>query len=669
VIRQAQSIFGTDLEPLTDTAEGSLDETQGFTQKADDVPSELKAIMNPSQSPEEIGRLGNCRILGFIGRGGMGAVFRGEDLSLARPVAIKVLYSGRPVDASMRQRFIREAKAMAAIDHENVVSIFSVDEKADPPFLTMPLLSGEVMSQRMAIGERFTSCEVARIGKEVAAALEAAHQRGVIHRDVKPGNIWLEPSGRIKLLDFGLAHAGDMDLTSTGQVLGTPRYMAPEQTFGRPAEERSDLFSLGCVLYQLATGSPPFDGDSLAAVFRNIGDGNYDHLDSSNAAIDAELAQVVTKLLEVDPSDRYSSATELRETLAAIELGLTTSGESGNRAIPTIAPSPEPKRSASRRPPWAVVAVILLGMGGLGFGVLSWVLNSGSLSGLQDAPISQRELAQWVIDIGGFVSLQNGNLEIRDSEQLPTPIGAIHSVYLSRIEGITDGDLEMLVHLNEGSGVYLQGLEIDGSGLEYIAKIAQLDGVNLDDCKKIDPSNLRYLRDQPAISYLSASGTRLGDELIELATALPRLSALALGENATAEGFRLIGKCSELTELNLVSCLNLDSEALAPLKDFENLHQLTFHSGQLNRGLVSQLTRCPHVKKVRFYFGEPSMETLGELQHVEMLDLSYNDLKNVEMEALGRLASLKELILRDCNLSSETQRTLMERLPNCRISI
>lgn len=662
VIRQGQAIFGQNLEPLTDTLERGLDKTQPIPMTSDYVPDDLKAILNPSKLPDEIGRLGNCRILGFIGRGGMGAVFRGEDLSLDRPVAVKVLFSGRPVDASMKRRFIREAKAMAAIDHENVVSIFSVDETADPPFLTMPLLSGEVLAQGLAAGRTFADEEVARIGKELASALEAAHHRGVIHRDVKPGNIWLEPSGRVKLLDFGLAHADDLELTSTGQVLGTPRYMSPEQTLGKPAQERSDLFSLGCVLYQLVTGKPPFGGDSLAAVFRSIGDGNYERLDASKPEIDADLAGVVNRLLEVEPHNRYSSATELKEKLTETELRLTQSGQPANRTIPSAAPSSELSPQGFQLPRWSFIIALLLVVGTLGGLAISGVFNDS-----QVAPTSQREVAQWVIDSGGFVSLQNGNVEIREEEQLPTPLGSIYAVYLSRLDEITDGDLEMLVHLNEGCSIYLQGLGIDGSGLQHIAKIAQLEGVNLDDCQNIDPRNLRHLRDQSELTYLSACGTNLGDELAELATTLPKLSSLALGSQVTADVVPLIAKCTGLRELNLVSS-DLDAEVLAFLQEFKELRQLTFHTDQLSRDLVSLLNRCPNIKQVRFYFGKPSLDTLNQLRHVEMLDLSYSDLSDTDLSLLRSLSSLDELILRDCDLGSETQQSLPGKMPNCKIS-
>ncbi len=213
---------------------------------------ELPALsfLGPSQGPDEIGRLGPYRVLKVLGTGGMGVVFLAEDVLLQRRVALK---SMKPsvVSGQARERFFREARAAAAIEHEHIVSIYQVGEDRGVPYLAMQLLQGEALDERLKRDPVLPTAEVLRIGREIAEGLAAAHERGLIHRDIKPANIWLEGGrGKVKILDFGLARVvGDTsNLTHSGTIVGTPAYMAPEQARGGHVDARCDLFSLGAVL-------------------------------------------------------------------------------------------------------------------------------------------------------------------------------------------------------------------------------------------------------------------------------------------------------------------------------------------------------------------------------------------------------------------------------------
>jgi serine/threonine protein kinase len=207
----------------------------------------------PPVRPDEIGRLGNYRVLRLLGRGGMGFVFEAEDLALGRAVALKVL---RPElkDPEGWQRFLREARLLASIKHDHLVTIFQAGQEGDAVFFAMELLEGESLQARLERGPQPGIEEVSRIGREVAAGLAILHERGLLHRDLTLGNVWLEaPAGRVKILDLGLARSvkEDAPLTRVGTIMGTPGFMSPEQARGRPTDARSDLFSLGCVLYWL----------------------------------------------------------------------------------------------------------------------------------------------------------------------------------------------------------------------------------------------------------------------------------------------------------------------------------------------------------------------------------------------------------------------------------
>ena len=220
---------------------------------------EIDFLAAPEQ-PDEIGRLGGYRVLEVLGVGGMGIVFRAEDPKLERIVALKAMKPAVAARKSDRDRFLREAKATASIEHDNIIPIYQVGEDDGVPFIAMPFLRGESLQTRLQREKKLDQREALRIGREIAAGLAAAHKRDLIHRDIKPDNIWIEEeTGRAKILDFGLVRAAtdDAGLTQSGMVVGTPKYMAPEQAAGESVDHRCDLFSLGSVLYRLVSGKAP----------------------------------------------------------------------------------------------------------------------------------------------------------------------------------------------------------------------------------------------------------------------------------------------------------------------------------------------------------------------------------------------------------------------------
>jgi serine/threonine-protein kinase len=219
------------------------------------------SVLQPSDNPQALGRLGKYEVLAVLGCGGMGVVLRGTDTQLCRPVAVKLLNRQLASKATARRRFLREARAAAAINHPNVVTIYAVEEYRDTPVIVMELVVGSTLRECIHRARRLDPMEVLRISSQVAAGLAAAHAQGVIHRDVKPGNILLEDKvGRVKLTDFGVARAAldNVDITTHGVVVGTPAYMAPEQVRGEKIDARADLFALGCVMYAMFTARSPF---------------------------------------------------------------------------------------------------------------------------------------------------------------------------------------------------------------------------------------------------------------------------------------------------------------------------------------------------------------------------------------------------------------------------
>jgi len=284
-------------------------------------PAELTDFLAPPQSADELGRLGKFRVLAVLGRGGMGVVFRAHDPHLDRIVALKAMLPSLASSPSAKERFFREAKAAAALKHANIVTIHDVGEDRGAPFLAMEFLEGESLDDRVKRAAPFPAADVARIGKAIAAGLAAAHQKGLIHRDMKPGNIWLEgDDGQVKLLDFGLARAmaEQTNLTQSGAIVGTPAYMAPEQATGKKVDHRCDLFSLGCVLYRMCTGEMAFKGPDTIAIIASLGLENPPPPSSLNPRIPARLEKLVMKLLAKKPDDRPASAQAVATELQAI---------------------------------------------------------------------------------------------------------------------------------------------------------------------------------------------------------------------------------------------------------------------------------------------------------------------------------------------------------------
>ncbi len=281
-------------------------------------------------------RIGPYEILGRLGSGGMGLVFSAWDARLQRDVAIKLLRD-EYATPEMRSRFLQEARAASGLNHPNICTIFDIGEQGGDPYLVMELLKGETLRARISSG-MISADDVIRVATEVADALTVAHTRGIIHRDIKPANIILvdKPGGRFgtKVLDFGLAKVdlGDgmdrFDLTSMGSTVGTVSYMSPEQARGEPLDARSDLFSLGVVLYEMATGQVPFRGATSALVFVQLLSQAPEAVREQNAAIPKELENIILKLLEKDRTLRYQSAAELVDALHSIQERGSATGRS-----------------------------------------------------------------------------------------------------------------------------------------------------------------------------------------------------------------------------------------------------------------------------------------------------------------------------------------------------
>ena len=268
--------------------------------------------------------LDKYEILQKIGEGGMASVYRGRHVTLGRDVAIKILHPHLSSLPRNRQRFAREARAIENLDHDNILRIFDYSgEATDSCYIVTEFVDGQTLQQLLADHGALPSEVVAVIGMHLADALQYAHEQGIIHRDLKPENVMLRRDGTVKLMDFGIARFLDeMHLTVTGALVGSPAYMSPEQAMERVLDSRSDLFSLGTLLFHVVTGQLPFSGNNPSIVLRNIIEGNRPGVADLAPAVAGPLADLIHALLQTDPDDRPPTAAEVRDRLRDVLTGI-----------------------------------------------------------------------------------------------------------------------------------------------------------------------------------------------------------------------------------------------------------------------------------------------------------------------------------------------------------
>ena len=334
---------------------------------------------------------GRYRLGSLLGVGGMARVYLASDRVLERQVAVKVLSPPYAQDPVFVERFRREARSAASLSHPNIVAVFDSGSDAGEHYLVMEYVAGQSLAELLADQGRLAPRRAAELGVEVCAALAAAHAQGLVHRDVKPANVLVGAEGRVKVADFGIVKAAaTVTLTGNGTVLGTAAYLSPEQAQGGPVDARSDLYSLGCVLYELVTGAPPFgsgaDSSPVAVATRHLHQ-PPEPPSAHNPQVDASLDAVVLTALAKDPARRYQSASELQAALERVLAGDAVAagpGRPGAAAVPTeplpglpartgvLAATTGPAvRDAGRRPGWPRWA---LAVAGLALGLVAAVL-------------------------------------------------------------------------------------------------------------------------------------------------------------------------------------------------------------------------------------------------------------------------------------------------------
>lgn len=296
-----------------------------------------------------LSHFGRYRIVAELGRGAMGVVYRAEDAALDRQVAVKTILLPQDADerATYEARFLQEAKAAGSLNHPNIITIYDLGREGDWAFIAMELLDGKELRDLMLDGS-LTLASSLSIAAQVARALSAAHARNIVHRDIKPSNIMVQQGEHAKIMDFGIARIEASDVkTQTGMILGSPKYMSPEQVNGAVLDARSDLFSLAVILYEMVTGAPPFGGADLGQLMYNIVSAEPPAPSQSNPGIPVMLDLVIHKGLQKDPALRYQDGLEFAADLEACLAGLGAGVRAGVRSTARTLPGSAPAASAS----------------------------------------------------------------------------------------------------------------------------------------------------------------------------------------------------------------------------------------------------------------------------------------------------------------------------------
>lgn len=399
------------------------------------------SFLSSPQGPDELGRLGSYKIIKLLGAGGMGLVFEAEDTLLRRQVALKVMKPEIAIKANHRQRFLQEARSGAAIPHDNIATVFQVGMENNVPYLAMQFLNGESLGSRLHRDGKIPVEESLRIIREVALGIAAAHETNLIHRDIKPDNIWLESDGqgkpwkRVKVLDFGLATAisnTEEDSNEFGMIMGTPHYMAPEQARGLPLDSRCDLFSMGCVLYQMISGELAFKGDNALKIMNALALHEPKPLNLIDKTVPTKVAELVHNLMIKKASERIASANDLIKLIDDIDK-VDTQNQNAKGPISVILPTPNlPGQGYQQNlTPWYQNWKI-------GLFSLAVIINLGLLA----------------FNFSSFGSNSNGTVGLKFGE--PIKVGVLQSTsgYM-RTTGKNVKDLTMLAiaEINESGGI------------------------------------------------------------------------------------------------------------------------------------------------------------------------------------------------------------------------
>lgn len=663
-------------------------------------------------------RLEYYRPIKVLGQGGMGTVYLAEDTRLGREVAIKTLRPELAINAQAKERFLREARSAAKLEHDHIIPIYSVGEADGTPFLAMPFLKGEPLDAliRRAQGQLPVATAV-RLAREVALGLAAAHARGLIHRDIKPANIWLEaPTGRVKILDFGLAKAADAGdevdsethLTASGAIVGTPAYMAPEQASGNPIDGRADLFSLGCVLYEVLTGRRAFGGANTMTILMNLATHTPAAPDTLSSECPAALSQLVMQLLAKDPAKRPASAEAVIQALSELDSSFATapqnsdvfksSGVSRTEILqlsdssleqpPTRILSVAKPTRGKRRVALVLFSTLLLLLAAVVYyiqtdkGTLIVEIADDTVEAkLKTTGLEVRDTTSgrtFSIQAVGALREASGNYKLVDGQGLKLVVLDAEGLELTTNEFKLTRDGKVRVRVTaaangEASISSPQSLarNSDRRAAEYVLSVSgsiaikeknqerqiwavgdlpltafELTNVDLQRNQQVTDSGLASFQDCKNLKHLGLASSKVGDE------------ALAF-----------FGNCQNLEFLELDSC-NVGSSGLAHFQNCPNLVHLGLGLTRVSDADLKHFRHCQKLKTLGLrntQVSDAGLAHLKECKNIEQLYLDATKVTDAGLEHVAGWLKLQSVLIRNTKVTEAGVKKLSTALPGCKI--
>jgi Leucine-rich repeat (LRR) protein len=636
----------------------------------------------------------------------MGAVYLAEDTRLGRQVALKTMRPDLAAKPGARERFLREARLAAALEHDHICPIYHVGEAEGVPYLAMPFLKGQSLADLIARQQKLAPAEVIRLGIQIAAGLAAAHDKGLIHRDIKPGNLWVKASpgresgeGRVKILDFGLARSSEADtgLTQSGTILGTPSYMAPEQAKGEKLDARADLYSLGVVLYRLATGELPLKGVDTMSMLMALATQTPRPAHEVNPAVTPALSALIMRLLAKDPNARPASAQAVMQELQALhdatvsrtppvapasrqtERNAPNNDTDAYAPTPAAGPQPLPhgRGSGPRRRRPLVAGALLLALAPLGyfFGgtLIRIVTNQGELVVQVDDPNVETKVVQNGVVVQDktaqrdfTLSAGKGQIEVfeKDGIKLATreftlTRGGKTTVKVALPE-LTDArkpkdhasDPDRRVAewvLSIGGKVTIRVADKEREvtvAMDLPVHSFKVVNVNLHGNEQADDAGLAHLKTLTSLHTLDLSYTKVSDAGLVHLKGLNNLMQLGLhGTQVSDAGLVHLKGLTKLTWLGLIDT-RLSDAGLEHLKGLTNLRVLGVFGPEVSdAGLIH----------------------LQGLTELRTLDLRSTKVSNAGLKRLKTLTNLTFLDLKGTKVTAAGVAALRQALPQCRI--
>lgn len=587
--------------------------------------------------------LGNCQLVAKIGEGGMGEVFKYHHPLLKKDFAVKMLHSFN-VSSDSHVRFQREAMAASSLNHQNLVSVqdFGITSD-DRPYMVMDFIEGMTLKDAISNHLEFTPYDKLSIIMQCCDGLQHAHEKGVLHRDLKPSNIMLTNLDRalptIKILDFGIAKMTDLDqsaieLTKTGEVFGSPLYMSPEQAQGKKTDARTDIYSLGCVLFDLLTGTPPFGGTtSLSIIIAHL---NTPAPTLKEASLGKEFPQslesCVAKMLAKDPADRYSSMQELKRDLAAIQNELKT------------APAAKGKETARSQP-----GIKLSGRFGLMIAAAFLLLSACSVL---------------LYTIANY-SAESNKASVVEPTQSPLVSADAELAVIDRLRHETPVDRAVTASIGARRGyLEIDNRELTSADFDSLARASHTQEIALMHCAGLSAKNMHKLKSMP-ITAASFSFTDIDRASLDgFITEHPELILLDLSESASLKPKDMVAleQLRKLTFLRLKRMHQID-QFIEQLARIPNLNTLDITDNkQITNSSMQLLLRIPQLGIIilrQTAVTDLAAQTLVKLPHASLIDLSDNSaITNESVKVLSNCDSLTELKLENTSVTPACVRYL-----------